>query len=211
VPAIRSPIIGTPTVPPPPTRFNSTVPGTTVPADTRPNLAPGSTIIPGTTVPSNTFPTTPAPGGSFNPSFPSGTNYPPAVDPYSSGAAIGTPQPRTDTPTGPILTQPEAPRSPALNSSVQPVPDPDAGTQPRPVNRAPQLLDPRDKTARAAGTRWAVVPAIWPAKSSAVSARNPEKAYSERSYSAPHVAAQTVAAPALNPADFDDSGWKSAR
>jgi hypothetical protein len=55
---------------------------------------------------------------------------------------------------------------PAMPPSVETVPDIDAPKTPRPVNSAPQLLNPRDKTAQAgsrwAASRWDVVPAVWP-------------------------------------------------
>jgi hypothetical protein len=181
-------------------------------------LAPGGTIV-NPAVPSNPIPA--APSGGFNPS-PSGGSftpvpgsgfYPPSNDPYSSssGASLGAPEYKSATPVGPILTQPESARGSALNSSVQPVPDPDAKSPPRPLNRAPQLLDPRDKTARSADPRWAVVPAIWPSKLTTTTARSGTKPYSERSYSEPRAEVRPVSTPTLNPADFDDGGWKSAR
>ncbi|MDX1948513.1 MAG: hypothetical protein SFU86_24215 [Pirellulaceae bacterium] len=222
-PTIRSPIIGTPTVPSPPTRFPA---NTVPPADSRPSLPPGTIINPGTNpgsfnpAPSGGFPVSP-PAGGFNPgptgSFPATNNYPPATDPYSSGAALGTPQPRVEasgplmtqptplmTPPAPVVTQPGYSPAPALNSSVQPVPDPAARQPKSPANRAPQLLDPRDKTARAEG-RWGVVPAVWPSRPAAsLTSSGQSRPYAERSYSQP-------SAPAINPADYDDGGWKSAR
>jgi hypothetical protein len=74
------------------------------------------------------------------------------------------------------------------------VPDLDAPETPRPVNAAPQLLNPRDKTARA-GNRWAVVPAIWPE-------RRPRSMQ-------PVSLRTTQAPPTANAAQYDDRGWKS--
>src|SRR5205085_8260917 len=50
-----------------------------------------------------------------------------------------------------------------LAPGVQTVPDLDSPIVPRPVNSAPKLIDPRDKTA-GIKNRWAAVPAKWPEK-----------------------------------------------
>jgi hypothetical protein len=102
--------------------------------------------------------------------------------------------------------------SPALPPSVQTVPDLDAPQSPKPVNSAPQLLDPRDKTARA-DKRWAVVPAQWPKKDSASRQLGdrpvaPTKAYQPQS-SGVTATSPYVHAPS-NSSDYDDRGWKSA-
>jgi hypothetical protein len=204
-----------PTVPPPPTRLGPG--GTFVPADSRPSLQPG------TTVPGGSFPVQPAP--SFNPSpatpinpaptFPSGSNYPPLADPYSnSSAPIRAPQARTETPR-PALSQPTLapPTGPILAPGVTTIPDPAASEPAQPINRAPQLLDPRDKSAginRASrgDQRWAVVPAVWPKPAAAAALAaptdSPYRIYQERSQ-------RDVQAPAVNPDEYDASGWQSAR
>jgi hypothetical protein len=81
---------------------------------------------------------------------------------------------------------------------VQTVPDPDTYQRTQPVNRAPHLLDPRDKSAARADKRWAVVPAVWPTQHRDVA--HPELR------PAAAIAATPVSAPI-----YDDSGWKSAR
>jgi hypothetical protein len=81
---------------------------------------------------------------------------------------------------------------------VQTVPDPDANQRPHSLNRAPQLLDPRDKSAARAAQRWAVVPAVWPTQQRA--SMQPE---------APAASAPTII-PVSAPL-YDDSGWKSAK
>jgi hypothetical protein len=221
IPSIRSPIIGTPTVPPPPTRSGTT---TIVPAETRPSLAPGaggsfptgpsSTITPGgsfTPAPSSGFGVPPAGAGG---SFPSGSNYAPEADPYISGANYrGT------------RTPPKTIREPgsseaserALPPSVQPVPDPDASKRAAP-SRAPQLLDPRDKTASVRTNRWAVVPAVWPTKE-----RGGRVVSQDAGETSPYLQNVATSRPAheLGPvkhfvpspaeAVYDDGGWKSAR
>jgi hypothetical protein len=110
----------------------------------------------------------------------------------------------------------QEPHGPVLAPGVQTVPDPEASQTPRPINRAPQLLDPRDKTAqmnqpRRGDQRWAVVPAVWPKPEStptAASVESPYRVYQERSYSdSPRASVK----PAVNPADYDDSGWTSSR
>jgi hypothetical protein len=245
-----------PTVPPPPTRI---VPGTSggaiSPADSRPSLSPGTfgprlPSAPSTIVPSSpgSFPTdpstpstiVPSPATPFNPgtrSFGTGSGYTPAIDPYSqsgtsSGSAarpddgrIGGPELRAAAPARTI----QEPTSPVLAPGIQTVPDPDALQPARPINRAPQLLDPRDKTAaaqspakraRPADQRWAVVPAVWPkpaeTRSSPAMApaapgvpeRSPYRNYKERSYDSPsYRPVDSAAGSAL----YDDSGWTSAR
>lgn len=228
-----------PRVPSPPTRTPGTLapadlapritPGTgsftPLPGST---ITPGTPITPGTTItPGSGFPT-PSPGtgsfptgpsstapafgtpGTFVPgtSFPSGTNYPPTGDPYSTAPSSTTLQaPRAASPTthhAPATASDRGLiRAPELGSplapSVQTVPDPDVRPTPQPLNRAPQLLDPRDRAAARGDLRWAVVPAIWPTKSEQVHAE------------AGGATIQKTASFQINPADYDDSGWRSAR
>lgn len=221
-PSIRSPIIGTPTVPSPPTRF----PSTGVPADSPPSLGPGTIITPAPgsgSFPTGSGSTTPGstPGGSFGTggSFGSGTNYAPATDPYTgSSGSFSTSGASATRSTRREMTEPtassdgviRAPASaPKLPPGVQTIPDPDAKT-PRANDRAPQLLDPRDKMAtRRVDSRWAVVPAVWPEKSSATSPYTQPLAQSDatpRGY-------QPVSRfePAAADAAYDDSGWRSGR
>lgn len=216
------------TVPPPPTRIVPGPGGSFSPADTRPSLSPGGgtfgprTITPPLSAPS--FPTDPAaPGGTivpspaapFNPGgFGSGSGYAPATDPYSSSTTsvgpIRAPEMRAQVAPKAV----DQPRGPVLAPGVQTVPDPDALQPARPINRAPQLLDPRDKTASAqkamrTDQRWAVVPAVWPKvepMALAAPAASPYREYEERSYS-PRRTEQR----AVNPAEYDESGWTSSR
>lgn len=213
-----------PRIPSPPTRVQ---PGTTIisPADSNPRIIPGQpsgiplTPTPGSGFPSTTpgsgFPSTtpPASGGSFG-------TYPPSVDPYQGsqtappsttimGSGYRAPTspkavaPRTTTTTsdGPVI------RAPELNStvppSVQTVPDLDAKQPVAPINRAPQLLSPRDKTATRGDERWAVVPAVWPSKPvSKVHSQVVQTKLTQPTPPAP-------AAPQAN--RYDDSGWSSGR
>lgn len=220
VPSIRSPIIGTPTVPPPPTR---TGPSTFVPADTAPSLAPGTIIRPGTSVPS---------GGSFTPSgpsggsFPSGSNYAPEIDPYAAPGISGANY-RSNITTPSTIREPgdNAATERPLAPSVRPVPDPDArqrgAAQPADgmsaPSRAPQLLDPRDKSASARFNRWAVVPAVWPTKTA-----GGRLATYSRQESSPYLSPQVASEPAhayepvkhfvpAAEANYDDGGWSSGR
>jgi hypothetical protein len=102
---------------------------------------------------------------------------------------------------------------PALPPSVETVPDLDAPQTPRPVNSAPQLLDPRDKTATR-DSRWAVVPAQWPKKELAPRQLSERPVVVTKAYESRNVVA-TAASPynssQPNPADYDDRGWKSAK
>jgi hypothetical protein len=211
---------------------STTVPSTTVPSTTVPFNTPGSFPVNPSTSPGGVI--TPAPATPFNPgtgSFGTGSGYAPATDPYSNsstststqvgpirgpeirGPELGGPQlrgqePRADAPARSI----QEPKLPTLAPGVQTVPDPDALQPARPNNRAPQLLDPRDKTAGVgipahkplrADQRWAVVPAVWPKPEAAViapPANSPYRTYETRSYS-----------PAAHASAYDDSGWTSAR
>ncbi len=89
--------------------------------------------------------------------------------------------------------------------SVKPLADPHADER-TPANRAPALLAPGDRTAKADG-RWSVVPAVWPVNSQPVQ--------QVRSTIAPQAHLQPVAASneTLVPVrtQVDDGGWKSAR
>ena len=209
-------------------------PGTTItplPSNTVPPGtfgAPPSTTVP----PPGSFQTTPVqpPPGFGSGSFGSGANYPPPADPYSpaltpaNGPASPVQAPNEKN--GPphnvfgsgyrpapsrsgddqVIRAPEL--RPAMPPSVQTVPDLDAASPPRPSNSAPQLLNPRDKTARV-HSRWAVVPAVWPQRG----------ADAVRVGSAQHVSAGTrdvkdmrpMNLPAqANAAEYDDRGWRSA-
>ncbi len=237
-----------PTIPSPPTRFGPPASGGVInPADTRPSLAPpGSGFVPRTTVPPTTLPfsnpgsfstdpnaapggvITPAPATPFTPGstgpLGTGTGYAPTADPYSNSSTpsstsvgpIRRGELRTDAPAKSI----QEPQGPVLAPGVQTVPDPDALQPARPRNRAPQLIDPRDKTAAVnfpsktplqADQRWAVVPAVWPKPEGPVAsppANSPYRTYEKRSYSA---ASQRSAEPAANADAYDDNGWTSGQ
>ncbi len=208
-------------------------PGTTIIPGT-PSTVPGSSL-PGTSLPRSpgstpTFPVDPVPpatnpsGSGFGGSgFPMGSNYAPSGDTLTgattpANAATSntsqTPRYRIEA-TGPTLKPPAANTAPitapTLHPSIQPVPDPAAGQPTRPVNRAPQLLDPRDKTARTSDHRWAVVPAVWPSPNRTLAApavqaeRSPyRRAVEERSLTTP-------AQPTEDASQYDDGGWASSR
>jgi hypothetical protein len=224
IPSIRSPILGTPTVPPPPTRSGTT---TIVPAETRPSLPPlgsgGSfSTGPATTTPGGSF--TPSPPSSFGvppastPSFPSGSNYPPAVDPYAVPSISGANY-RGATSPSKTIQEPAASdaNSRGLAPGVQPVPDLDAEKSRTIPSRAPQLLDPRDKTATTRFNRWAVVPAIWPTKERGgrvIGSESESSPYLQQ-VSAPQPAHEYEPVrhfvPAAAETEYDDSGWQSGR
>jgi hypothetical protein len=98
-----------------------------------------------------------------------------------------------------VIRAPEL--GPAMPPNVTTVPDLNAEQQPRPVNRAPQLLDPRDKTAaRGRDPRWGVVPAKWPAPVTPAVQQ-----------AASHMAGTRPMSAKVSTPVYDDSGWKSAR
>lgn len=187
------PVIGTPRIPPPPTR----IPSTSVPADSAPSLSPGGLPSTGGTI---ITPGTTSPGSSYIPSSPS-TGTPGSVPsttpfPAPSGGTPATeyyPPERTDagrvdsnrfSPPSPVESNTDAksddktkndkngdnnssrfaPPAGALPSGLRFVPDPDAPAYKQPSNRAPQLINPSDRSAALLGDRWAVVPAVWPTK-----------------------------------------------
>lgn len=199
-------------VPPPGTR--TIVPGTTIPdgSTIRPSLTPGTTVPPSGT------------SGGFGPG---GANYRPADRgnaPVSSDDAKGVfvRQEATTTPAqgssasrdgaassdGPVLNRPTI-SEPSLGPrrSVQPVPDP-AGSErlkrENPANRAPQLIDPSDRTAATRGqrsgqTQWGVVEATWPEKAPPDGVASRGGLQRVRKH---------VPAPAENV--YDDTLWRSA-
>jgi hypothetical protein len=85
------------------------------------------------------------------------------------------------------------------------VPDLDGQRAPQPVNRAPQLLDPRDKTAASGDSRFAVVPAVWPVKAPAQ-----QQQLSQRPVVATKATDRSPLQPPRNTAAYDDGGWTSA-
>jgi hypothetical protein len=94
-----------------------------------------------------------------------------------------------------------------LPPSVHTVPDLDAPT-PKPVNAAPTLLDPRDKTA-GRDPRWAVVPALWPTKVS--SAQVKERLVKQtKSYEPGALAKSPYTSNQATRSGYDDGGWKTA-
>lgn len=192
------------------------VPG---PAGSFPSGSGTFTPLPSTTAPqggSFGAPPPTSPPGSFGTS----TNFPPAADPNSPAQAppsqadsnekssaapekssspprsvFGsgyrtTPAPSSDQP---VIRAPEL--RPAMPPHVETVPDIDAPKTPRPVNSAPQLLNPRDKTARY-GSRWAVVPALWP--------QSPKRSLQPVSLRTPQIPPPTSATL------YDDRGWHTA-
>jgi hypothetical protein len=222
---IRGILTPQPTVPPPGTRTIVPPAGTAIPGGTAPD---GSTIrpsiTPGTSVPApGLFPGTS--GSGFGPS---GANYPPPVErgsaPVSSDdsgrAFVRQEAPSTQaqgssasrggpsSADGPALNRPTI-SEPTLGPrrSVQPVPDPASSERlerESPANRAPQLIDPSDRTAAARSARpgqasWGVVPATWPEKTAPPAAARRGGNQPVRQY---------VPAPTAD--NWDDTLWKSA-
>jgi hypothetical protein len=200
--------------------------------------------LPNTTIPAQPGFNTPLPGGSFQPappqsgSFGTGTNYPPASDPYNtltpaerpgqsgvqSNSPIQAPTPpqKSDASSNDMgmIRQPGSSRM--LAPGVQTVPDLDSQVAPRPINSspinaaptnaAPKLLDPRDKTA-GIKNRWAAVPAKWPEKNAGSQQLSQRPVTQMRAYEAA-AASATMKSPYVvsqpSAADYDDKGWKSA-
>jgi hypothetical protein len=224
VPRTSVPPTTVPGIPSTPTPLG---PGGSFQVDPNPS---GTIISPSPATPFTPTPFSPAPSGTG--SFGTGTGYAPATDPYSraSSSPVTAPVTSPATTVGPIrgpelraATPPATirqPASPALAPGVQTVPDPDALQPARPTNRAPQLLDPRDKTAAVGSPasaalrgdrRWAVVPAVWPKSEPAavaVPANIPYRVYQQRAYSS--AAAHADVSPA-NAAAYDDGGWATER
>lgn len=190
-------------VAPPPT--GTLGPGVVVPADRAP-------VIPRTTP----VPTVPPPSSFDRGNFGTGT---------SSGAAptISTPafgsnfrssvQPARDEIklSRPTISEPGT----KIESTLRPVPDPDGNKRAKPGSRAPQLLNPNDRTARGnpiqplGEATWRVIPARWP-----------EKSHQEVNYKVQDLASGghppadnqiKETAPTAQEERWDDSGWKSAR
>ncbi len=197
-----------------------------VPADNPPFIDRGSTI-PSSPAPTfrNTTPSTPPPNrpNSF------GT---PSSDGFGTGSSGSTPafgsnfrssfdKPKSDIQLSrPTITEPglKQPRISNTPSTLRPVPDPEAGQRVKPGSRAPALINPNDKTARArtmqplGAATWGVVPARWPDRSQEVNykvqAASAELASGERQL--PDINGQPSASP-IAEEKWDDSGWKSAR
>ena len=220
VPAVTVPATVVPVVPSSPRGFNNILtprttvpapgtgiisPGVTVPgADIRPSLPP-NTIIPNSSIPGSAPSFNPSPPSSFGTGTSSG--YAPEISTPAFGSNFrssggGAPQSEIQLKQPPI-TEPGSRRS---ESTLRPVPDPEGSKRVKPGSRAPQLLNPGDrtaqtKTAHALGTSaWAVVPATWPEK--------PPKTSHEVNFKVQ--AAPQNPVPAVEEA-WDDSGWKSAR
>ena len=98
--------------------------------------------------------------------------------------------------------------APALPRGVQTVPDPDVQESPRPLNNAPKLLDPRDKTA-GRDPRWAVVPALWPTKTTAGQLSDRPVAQTKVYQPAAPLSGSPYTASQPSAADYDDRGWKT--
>lgn len=240
VPGTLAPATVIPTTPgvTPPRGFNNILtprttippPGTGVigvPADNQPFIDRG-TIIPNTTVPGTSVPairsttpgTTPVPPSSFGTpgGFGSGASLSPStVSPpvFGSNFRPKPSQPKSDIQLSrPTITEPGLKQT---ESTLRPVPDPDAGQRIKPGSRAPALINPNDKTARAiqplGAATYGVVPARWPEKSREVNYKvqtaSAEMASGEHQLSEAN--RRAPAAPTTPEEKWDDSGWKSAR
>jgi hypothetical protein len=124
-----------------------------------------------------------------------------------------------------VIRQPGAP---TLPPNVRTVPDLDEPPLPRPVNSAPQLLNPRDKTATRTSlgdgarrglvnagrdSRWGVVPAQWPTTERA-SGQLSQRPVTPRSVhelrDASGLANSPYASQQESHRQYDDGGWKTA-
>jgi hypothetical protein len=229
-----------------------------------PGTAPPATGQPPTTVPGGSFPTTPSttPPSGFGSGFGSGAFHAPgaagtgSLNASSQGVwgpsspAAGTINGRTVGRAGVLESGDEGatgrrPSStpnvirapdlgPALPEGVRTLPDLDVPQTPRPASRAPQLIDPRDKTALLrSDPRWAVVPARWPTRptprgdgttaqrttpsqprpTQQLSLHPPRTAASDSSAATPRAAVPLMATPSTAAATaelYDDRGWRPA-
>jgi hypothetical protein len=236
--------------------------GTSVPSTTPPATGQPPTSVPGGSFPT-TPPTAPPSGfgsgfgsGAFHPpatltpragaSTTGGLagelwHSPPTAVGNVSGRTVGSGSAwaaEAETPTNPrmssdpgVIRAPEL--GPALPEGVRTLPDLDAPKTPRPTRAAPQLLDPRDKTASLRGDpRWAVVPARWPTRTTSVgpspasrqigtaerptqrlSLHRPRRVGSDDSLTTGRLTIATAAHPSAAPAPaeaYDDRGWRPA-
>ena len=215
-PQTRIPPPGTGVIGAPPTNAPFISPGTPIPSSPPPVLrgTPG------------TSPSTPPPPSSFNPSGSGfGTGSTGSVPATSSPAVFRSnfdKNPNDKPKTGiqlsrPTITEPGMkPRISETPSTLRPVPDPEAGQRVKPGSRAPALINPNDKTARAriyqplGAATWGVVPARWPEKTQEVNYKvqtaSAELASGERQLPDTKAPASTT-----TNEKWDDSGWKSAR
>ena len=159
------------------------VPGPAMTLPGSPTLAPGpATTVPGT-----------APGVNVVPS-PSPADIPPSLSPSAIQPGGNVPQTRLAPPSGvPNAAADGGARSstPGRAVHVKPVPDPQSDPSSLPTYEAPQLLNPRDRSAFRAPS-WAVVPISWPAP-------------------LPKAETRTESRPLPVNREWDDSGWVSAR
>src|SRR5262249_31318423 len=161
------------------------------------------------------------------------TNYPPPSDPYTTLTPVERPSQSGVQSNSPIqapvapqksdassdgmglIRPPGSSRSlapgvqtvPDLDSPVTPImPRVDAAGTPRPVNSAPKLIDPRDKTA-GIKNRWAAVPAKWPEPNAAAKQLSQRPVTQMRAYEAsaasatmksPYVSTTNVSAPRIS-------------
>lgn len=208
-PPLRDPANTIPSLNTPPGGFNPVPPAT---GGFNPAPNPGgfnpAPLNPGGFNP-GTAPFNPTPGPVAPPTNPGGFNqnlFAPQSDPYQNpppagGSIFGsgyTPRPAPSTAPNSRIAEPGL-KAPA---GVRPFTDPEAPR--RNENRAPQLLDPRDRTALHTG-QFTVVPAVWPSRdnrgSSTHAASQQEAAYQVPSVQFDRPAPQRV---------LDDSGWEAA-
>lgn len=191
-----------------------TAPGTTQPGGFgAPSFGTGTNYAPATDPYAASSPMTPANGGARNSNIEKEKEKEPAHSVFGSGYRGQTPAAAAPSrSTGNDIQVIRAPDlAPALPPNVQTVPDLDAPQTPKPVNSAPQLLNPRDKTA-SRDSRWAVVPAKWPQRQTASNQLRDRPVVQTKSHQ-PSVSAAPAKSPYLQPVSapkYDDGGWKSA-
>lgn len=204
-PPLRDPANTIPSLNTPPGGFN---PAPAAPGGFNPVPNPG-TFNPGPANPGGFNPGTAPfnPNPVAPPTNPGGFNqnlYAPQLDPYQNppqtgGSIFGsgyTPRPTSSvTPNGRIA-------EPGLKApaGVRPFTDPEGPR--RNENRAPQLLDPRDRTALFSG-QFAVVPAVWPSRDHRGSTTAAEQSATE-----PTARSVGFDRPTPQPV-LDDSGWEA--
>jgi hypothetical protein len=246
VPGVAAPATVYPTVPGSRGFNNILTPRTTIPPPGTGIIGPGATttpsISPGTPIPGgiplrSTTPgvspspprpsTFPIPSGSSGSNFGSGSGATIPAEPGMFGSSFrsnfkkdATIKPQNELQLSrPTISEPGMkPRITETPSTLRPVPDPEAGQRVKPGSRAPALLNPNDKTARArtiqplGAATWDVVPARWPERTQEVKYQvqtaSAQQASAERQFS--DTTSPAVGAPTSDE-KWDDSGWKSAR
>lgn len=163
---------------------------------------PGTTVSP---IPAGTYPGAAAPGaittpGGGVPADRNPTLSPSGIQPNGQGASFrGFTPPvinRTQ-PSRPVNTE-KQPAAPFNRKGVTPIPDPHAAPEPKDDNRAPQLLDPRNRTAGLPVLHASYTRVTWPERTATQKLAAPKRLEKPQT-------------PRAEEPQWDTGGWHSAR